>query len=83
MSHYTLEEAGAQLSADTSGNYKVWLLKTLKQHKAYYDEKSSELQTADEYNKSECMKRAIVAAIAIIESKNPDNGQDDVFNNIY
>jgi hypothetical protein len=83
MPQYSLQDVEAQLSADTSGDYKRYLLDVLRQYQKEFEVSKSKMLPAREYEQIESLDRAIDAAIGIIESKRPENGQDDAFNNIF
>lgn len=83
MPQFSLQDVEAQLLADTSGNYKKYLLNVLRQYKNQFEELNYKMISPDEYVRFEHLNRALDAAITIIESKKPGRDQGDAFNNIF
>jgi len=83
MPQYSLQDVEAQLSADTSGEFKKFLLDVLRRYQEDFEVSKNKLLPAEEYEQIEYLNRAIDAAIGIIESKEPENAQDDAFNNFF
>jgi hypothetical protein len=83
MSKYSLQDVEEQLSTDNTGEFKKYLLRALKQYKNEFELSQNKMLPTEEYEQVEFLNRAIDAAIGIIESKRPENGQDDAFNSIF
>jgi hypothetical protein len=72
-----------QLSVDNTGEFTRYLIGVLKQYKNEFEVSQNKMLPTDAYEQIEHLKRAIDAAIGIIESKRPENGQVDAFNNFF
>jgi hypothetical protein len=81
MPQYSLQDVEAQLSTDTSGNFRRYLLDVLRQYKEEFEVSKNKMLPVEEYELIEYLYRAIDAAIDIIESKRPENARDVAFNN--
>ena len=83
MNENLIKDIEAQLSSDTSGSFKKYILDKLREHKDNCKESKSRAIPPDEYEQIEHLEYALDAAISIIESKTAEGEHCYAFNNIF